>query len=465
MNKALEICYNHSPALFQNLAVSLYGAKLYRREYGSKFRHLLEQFETMQWYSLDELKAYQNEQLRRLVAHCYENVPHYREAMDQRTLKPADIRTADDLRLLPLLTRADVKHHAEKLVATNVKRSELIEGHTSGTTGSPLQFLWDKQICLVKNVVDWRQKRWGGINPGDRLAFFLGRVIVPTTRKKPPFWRHNWTLNHLFLSSFHMSPDNLELCYQKLTRFKPRAIEGYPSTLYIFARFLLATGRTFPVHAAFTSSETLFSQQRKAIEQAFCCELFDFYGLAERTVFATECTAHEGHHLNMDFGITEILDKDGRPIPSGQLGRIVTTGLHSYAMPLVRYVTGDVTAMKPHPCSCGRAFPLMEDVTTKAEDIITTRDGRYISSSALTHPFKPLHSVAESQIIQEDREHIRIKIVKLPSYEEKEGDILLREFKKRVGEDMDVRLEFVDTIERTKAGKFRWVISKVPLEF
>jgi len=83
----------------------------------------------------------------------------------------------------------------------------------------------------------------------------------------------------------------------------------------------------------------------------------------------------------------------------------------------------------------------------------------------LTHPFKPLHAVAESQIIQEDREHIRIKIVRLANYEDKESEHLLREIKKRVGEDMDVRLEFVDRIERTKAGKFRWVISNVPLEF
>jgi len=107
----------------------------------------------------------------------------------------------------------------------------------------------------------------------------------------------------------------------------------------------------------------------------------------------------------------------------------------------------------------------MEDVTTKAEDIITTKDGRYISSSILTHPFKPMHSIAESQIIQEDREHIRIKIVTRSSYQDKDTSYLIEEMKKRVGGDMEVEIEFVDQIPRTKAGKFRWVISKVPLEF
>jgi len=147
------------------------------------------------------------------------------------------------------------------------------------------------------------------------------------------------------------------------------------------------------------------------------------------------------------------------------MGRIVTTGLHNFGMPLIRYQTSDITALRKQKCSCGREFPLMEDVTTKAEDIITTTDGRLISSSILTHPFKPMHNVAESQIIQEDRRNITIKIIRRPSYNDEDTEYLLEEFKKRVGNDMNVRVEFVNSLPRTSSGKFRWVISKVPLKF
>lgn len=167
----------------------------------------------------------------------------------------------------------------------------------------------------------------------------------------------------------------------------------------------------------------------------------------------------------MDFGVTEILTKHNQPVALGEMGRIVATGLHNYGMPLVRYQTSDISSIRARKCSCGRGFPLMEDVTTKDEDIITTSDGRLISPSVLTHPFKPMHNVEESQILQEDRKHIRIKIVRRPDYEEKDTQYLLNEFKKRVGNDMKIEIEFVDSIPRTKAGKFRWVISKVPLEF
>jgi len=108
---------------------------------------------------------------------------------------------------------------------------------------------------------------------------------------------------------------------------------------------------------------------------------------------------------------------------------------------------------------------MMENVTTKAEDIITTKDGRYISSSILTHPFKPLHSIAESQIIQEDRDHITVKIVRRENFTPADEQFLLTELKKRLGEGIELRLEYVTEIPRTSAGKFRWVISKVPLEF
>jgi phenylacetate-CoA ligase len=465
MNKGLEKIYYGSPPFFQNLGVSLYGLGLYFREYGREFKYQLGRLEQMQWYPADRLEDYQNQQLRTLIRHCYDNVPYYRKIMDDSKLQPADISTISDLPLLPILTREDIKRNFAGLTAHNIKRSQLYVGHTSGTTGSPLEFLYDRRICLMKNVVDWRQKHWGGVNFGDKIAFFLGRVVVPISQTKPPFWRANWVLNHLFFSSFHLSSGNMARYIEKLERFNPMAVEGYPSTAYIIARYLLSQKRIFPVKAVFTSSETLFPQQREIIEKAFACPVFDFYGLAERVAFASECNAHEGHHINTDFGVIEILNRNLQPVARGEIGRIVATGLHNYGMPLIRYQTSDVTSLKDRKCSCGREFPLMEDVTTKAEDIITTRDGRYISSSILTHPFKPMHNVAESQIIQEDRESIRVKIVKLPSYDDKDTLYLQEELKKRVGAGMKIDIEFVESIPRTPSGKFRWVISRVPLEF
>ncbi len=464
MTKVFNLIYERSPALIQNIGVTLYGLKVLRREYGRSLEQLLEQFEKHQWFSDQELKAYQQEHMQSLIQHCYDHVPYYRRVMNKRKLMPFDITHLDDLSKLPLLTKEEVRAHKEELIASNMKRTDLVYVHTSGTTGSPLQLYADRHMCLIKNVVDWRQKRVADVNPGNRLALFLGRVIVPVAQNTPPFWRSNWALHHLYFSSFHMSPRNLPRYVEKLRRFNPAAVEGYPSTLFILARFLVANKMTLPVKAAFTSSETLFPEQRETIEQAFGCRVFDFYGMAERVVFATECAFHTDKHLNTDFGITEILGADNRPAPAGEPGRVVSTSLHNFGMPLLRYRTSDISSVKSARCTCGRGFPLISGVTSKADDIVTTPDGRFISPVVFEHPFKPLRTVVESQIVQEDRDRLRVRIVKGSGYSDLDTEHLTREILSRIGTGMKLDFEFVDQIERTAAGKFRRVISKIPLK-
>ncbi len=229
----LEKFYQASPAFFQDMMVTGYGLKLYRREYGRKFKAALAEFEKQQWLPPDQIREYQNRHLRALVKHAYENVPFYHKSMQDRRLKPEDIISIDDLCKLPVITREDLKKYPKQFIATNFKTSQMIRGFTSGTTGSPLELYWDDQICLIKTVVDWRQKLTAGISVGDRMAFFLGRQVVPLNHNKPPFWRHNYVLNHLFCSSWHLSIENMPLYLDKLARFAPIAIEGYPSTISI----------------------------------------------------------------------------------------------------------------------------------------------------------------------------------------------------------------------------------------
>lgn len=461
MSSFLDKIYENSPAFFQNLMVSGYGYKVYRREYGSKLRKALRDFEERQWWPEDKLREYQNEKLRALIRHAYVNVPHYKKIMDDAGIGQDDIKDQNDLHRIPVLTREDIKANFNDLIAVNYKRSSLIEGHTSGTTGSPLQFLWDKHICLIKNVVDWRQKLAASIKPGDKFAMFVGRVVVPVARTHPPFWRINRVLNHLYFSCFHMSKENLKTYLVKLKKFAPLAVEGYPSTVNVMARYLLDSGTTVKAKAVFTTSEALLPRYRENIERAFGCKVLDSYGMAERTIFATECDHHQGNHLNLDYGITEILDKDGNACPPGQPGRLVTTGLHNFSMPLIRYVTSDVSALKDSKCSCGREFPLLEDITTRAEDYIITPEGKYISPIVLQHPFKPMHSVVESQIVQEDISNLTIKIVKTPGYSGQDTEYLQKELHKRIGDKIKINIEFVESIPRTKAGKLKWVISHV----
>jgi phenylacetate-CoA ligase len=147
----------------------------------------------------------------------------------------------------------------------------------------------------------------------------------------------------------------------------------------------------------------------------------------------------------------------------GGEGYLVGTSLHNLGMPLLRYRTSDRSALKAVPCACGRPLPLMEDVATKAEDLLRLKDGRLISPSVLTHPFKPLDAIEASQLIQTDLDRLLIRLVPTRAYRQAHADHLVRELKARLGEEMRIDIELTDKLPRTANGKFKWVISEVDL--
>lgn len=457
--------YNISPCFVQTCMLNFYAIRLQRQRFGKRFENLLHWLEEAESWSYEELKAYQEEKLRIVITHAYETVPYYKESMKIHKLVPSDIKIISDLPKMPVITKDVVKQNIERFISSKFNKKNLIHGHTSGTTGSPLDVYWDLAMVVMNNAVDWRQKKWAGFSHGDPHAVVLGRVVVPIQENKPPFWRMNYIQNQLWLSAFHMSGENLALYVDKLEGFKPKFIEGYPSTLFILASYLLSIQKTISLQAVITSAETLFPHQRQAIETAFDCKIYDFYGMAERAVFATECSFHNGKHLNLEYGITELIDENGNPSKIGAPGRMVGTSLHNLGMPLIRYQTNDITSYMSKKCECGLSHPLIESITTKHEDIIITPEGKWISPSVLTHPFKPQKNIIESQIIQERCDLIVIKIVKNVHFNYDDERSLLTSLGDRLGSNITIKLEFVEEIPREKSGKFRWVISKVPKTF
>jgi phenylacetate-CoA ligase len=466
MNRRLSTIYDASPIWAQNLMLTGFSMVLERERYSGRYTEFRDLLAKSEWYSPGELRALQDERLRAIVAHAFAHVPYYRRVFDERRLRPDDIRTAADLPKLPLLTRHDIKRHFRELCSTAVPEKKLKTGHTSGTTGTPLTVAYDADTIWMTYAVFDRHYRWAGCqfgSAGDRVAVARGNVIVPLSQRQPPYWRFNRRQHQMLLSSFHLSRANLPAYFEAMASFQPRVIDGYPSTLYLLAKFLEREGRTFPVKAAITSSETLYDFQRQVIEERFQCRVFDYYALAERVAFSHECDRHEGHHLAMEYGLVEFVDGNGAPVPDGTPGKLAGTSLHNTTMPLIRYVTNDISARRIGSCSCGRGLELMEDVTTKAEDVLTLKDGRLISPSVLTHPFKPLDCIEGSQIVQTAPDAVTVRLVAGAGYTKALETHLVTELQARLGQDVRLDIQLVDKLEQSANGKFKWVISKVPL--
>lgn len=462
MHPVLAYLYRLSPIAVQNLLLSTFSARLSRERYGGRYAEFRELLDQSQWWDQARMRAWQEERLRRVLAHAYEQVPYYRESFRSVGYDPARFRGQEDLARLPVLERDVVKHRVADLKSRAAP--SLTEGHTSGTTGSPITLFYDADMIAMNYAVMDRQYALAGLRmgqDGDRAAVLRGNVIVPLSQKRPPFWRRNRAMNQMMFSTFHLSPDNLLAYLAALRAFAPAVLDGYPSSLYVLAKLLLNRGERLPLKAAITSSETLYDFHRQAIEQAFECRVFDYYAAAERVVFSVECDRHQGHHLCDEYGITEIVGDDGQLLPDGEEGFMVGTTLHNLGMPLIRYRTTDRGARKTGTCTCGRGLPLMEDVTTKAEDVLRLRDGRLISPSVLTHPFKPLDSIEGSQLVQTNLDRLLVRIVPGGRFDETDRAHLVRELKARLGDDMRIDIEIVAELPRTGRGKFKWVVNEV----
>lgn len=456
MNSLLERLYVRSPAYVQDLIVSAYGCILHRQRYGGNFqRHLTEVQET-QWWSAERLEALQNARLTALIHHAYANTRYYRRLFDRLGLMPEDIACKDDLRKLPVLTKDDLREHFHDIVASNIPRRRIFVDHTSGTTGTPRMLYIDLNCLQYNYALLAREREWAGLPHNARRASLHGRVIVPANQQSPPFWRYNWAENQLLLSSYHLSANNIPAYVEQLLRFKPELIAGYPSSIYALAREMKEQGLA-GVHpkAVLTSAETLLSYQRECIKEQFTCRVLDCYGSSELAFWVGQCS--EGsYHVCPEFGIVEIL-RNREPVGYGEVGHIVCTGLLNYAMPLIRYEVGDIAVFSSRRCTCGRESSLLESIEGRIEDVVITPDGRKVGR--LDSVFKNVTNVVEAQIVQEDEAHLIVNVVRSAGYTGRDSQAIRSALQERLGSKMDFRLDFVPSIPRTKAGKFRFVIS------
>jgi phenylacetate-CoA ligase len=326
-----------------------------------------------------------------------------------------------------------------------------------------LSVSWDRGVVVMTNACLWRSRRWAGFEFGSPYATLFGRFVVPAAATRPPFWRVNRAWNQLMLSPLHLSDVTAPLYLDAMRDFGAEALEAYPTSAYILARYAEAAGLRLPLKSVFTTSEPLLPIQRELIEDRFCCRVFDFYSQAERVMFSSECEFHDGHHVYEEYGVTELVDGAGAPVPTGSMGRVVATSLHSFGMPLIRYALGDVTSTAARPCRCGRTPALVTGVATKEDDVVVTPDGRLLPPSILSPAFKGARAAAKSQIIQRRPDEIIIRIVRLGAFTPDDERLIEHGLRMRMGPAVRVRFEYVEDIPCSARGKFRWIVSTVPL--
>jgi phenylacetate-CoA ligase len=419
----------------------------------------LRQLEKSQWLSPAALRE---KQFRALHAHldfAYREVPYYTRLLDEHGLPPARIQSFEDFARIPYLTRDLLRRHLEDLQPRRRLRG-VQRMSTGGSTGSPVTIMVDAERAAFTDATRLRAHRWFGVDMGAPEIVLWGSPIE-TGRQDRLRTLRDRLINSRLLSAFDLSEPALARYADILARERPRKLFGYASALYLLARYLERHDRApgpDSLRVAFTTAEPLYDFQRAAIKAGFGCPAAVEYGSRDAGLVANECPAG-GLHVAAEGITVEILPGPSpRPEASGE---IVVTNAYSFAMPIIRYRTGDVGALAGEACRCGRGLPCLATVEGRRTDFLITPEGRVMHALAAIYVLRELPGLREFQVVQERLDLVRVILVPDQGFAAESPDRVASSLGHLLGGAVSIEVEVAAEIPRAASGKHRYVVSKV----
>lgn len=446
--------------LFRHVLFPLYETRLRGRETLTRLQELRQS----QWRPEEELRELSFRRMIEAIRFAEEHVPFYRRRFAEYGVRARDVQAPEDLLRFPVLTKADIRAHGPELVAETF-RGRMYQSGTGGSTGQPIRFAYDHRTYEARIAAAMRADGWAGAQPGERELHVWSRAFTretPLARAKRRL--HEALFRKRMLCAWDLGEGQLGAVADAIEEYRPAVVIGYATPLYHVARYALARGRRLPApRGVITSAERLFQHQREAIVQALGAPVFDRYGCREVMLIAAECERHEGKHLNIENLFVEIL-RGSRHARAGEPGEVLVTDLISRSMPLIRYKNEDIATFAPSPCSCGRGLPLLASVEGRVLDMIVGPEGQLLAGEFFPHLMKDHPGVSRYQVHQDRSRAITVRLVPGDGWSGETPAVIERELRACLGERAAIRVDVVDDIPLTAAGKHRITVSEVPVD-
>ena len=413
-----------------------------RKKYGPDFRTTLDFL--LSSSGEEQLRAAQ-ERLATFLQHVRKTSAFYEV--------PEDL----DLAKIPIITKADVLRNGDRIRFGK----PYVTIKSSGTTGRPLAVPYTREAYQKEYAFWWYHRSIGGIRRGDRVATFAGHKVTYINRGYPPFWVYNRAERQLIFSSYHFAPSTMAHYVAALNRFEPDFIHGYPSSLFLVARYILdeSIEMQFRPKMIVGGSEATLDYQREVIEKAFGARMYIWYGNTEYCGHITECRSGK-LHVQPFHSRVRVVDDGGSDVGPGNEGRIVGTNFTNTVFPLINYDTKDVVRLSmDQQCDCGQVGLVVDYIVGRAEDYIHTADGRLIGR--LDHLFKDAEHVRNAQIEQRESGAIIVRVEKDALYTTAIEDVIRTEAKKRLGDEMRIEFEYISEIPKNENGKFQFIVQRM----
>ena len=421
----------------------------------SKLRFL----EESQWWDKERITAFQNEQLRNITEHAYNEIPHYKHLWDSHGIKPEQIQSIEDLKKLPIVKKSDIR----KIAASRKHRKKrVIDGVSSGSTGEPLQYTKSVESYSMHTSTALRGWQWMGFNLGDRYMKISQNPRKGLLKKTQDIINRS---QYVFLKD--ISEPEFEKLYREICKSEPKFLRSYPDPLLFFSRFIQKKEYELPsIKAINTTGNILTQEARREIETALNSTIYDAYSCEGGAVFYQ--TEEGPDYIGADeYAITEIVDENGDEVQPGEKGRMVTTDLWNTETPFIRYDTQDIVTKATESDLYSRQSSRLQSVAGRDCDILITPDGKLVIVHIFTIFFEWYHSVEQFQAIQETETRFRILLVVNEQFSKKDREEIEMYWKEYFGKKAEVIIEITDEIPPRRTGKRRFLVrdEKIPLPF
>ena len=421
----------------------------------------------------NEIEKIQLERLIETVNRVYNNVPYYRNKMDNAGVKPEDIKSLKDLSKLPFVTKDDMRNtYPFGLFA--VPKNKLVRIHaSSGTTGKPTVVGYTKNDLEMWTECVSRIACMGGATPDDVAQICFGYGMFTGALGL------HYGLENIGATIVPSSTGNSEKQIMYMKDFGTTLLVATPSYALRLAEVAREMGldpaKDLNVKIGLVGSELLTDAMREEMHKYWGKDMLvtSNYGMSELIGpgVSGECEFLCGMHINEDFFIPEIINpKTGEVLPEGEKGELVITCIKKEGIPLIRYRTKDITRLFYDKCECGRTFCRMENLSGRSDDMLKIRGVNVFPSQIEEvilsfNELGPHYEIIVEREGYSDKLSIRVELATITD-SFKELDLLSRNVKNKLkimlGVDAKVILESPNTLQRFegKAKRIRDLRSK-----
>lgn len=409
-----------------------------------------------QWFSVNQLKAFQNEKLHHLLSHCSKNVPYYKKLIANRNINLDNPNAFEILSQFPLLTKEIIQDNYSDFRPINSSRWKGVKTkQTGGTTGNVLFNRNDAATRSSTWATYKRYEDWMGHSAGDKVLVLMGGHVKSATLKSRLYSKANAFLNNtISVNIYDTSNETIEKVIHLLEKNNFSHIRSYPQFLFSVAKKLDSIGKSYNIKSISTTAEPVMDIHRELFRKVFNAEVYDQYGCGEIGGIAYECNKHEGLHIAEERVYIEVCDNSD----------LIITDLDNYTMPFIRYWNADQAIISDKFCSCGRQSKLITKVMGRTCDYVTGISGEFLHWAYFWHlifdsNIADKRNLKKFQVVQEAQDEIVIRLV-ADHLTPTETDFFINDIQKRLGK-LRVKFKYEHDIENTKTGKYRPVINKI----